>query len=190
MASAGSPSSNEKRAGGLRSTATAWSARSTWRYRDQSNSCPAKVPRPARRFSSAGAQGRAGRDVERGPGFLHSGRSEVGAPGRDDVVLRSAGVDSCIACLGHPKPVRPMVSTSKGLHQPESALKAAQCQIVCWPARSGRRPVGAGTRGHREAVLPGCGPGRHRGQGRLFPDAHLPVAAPHPGPHVRSAGVT
>jgi hypothetical protein len=65
------------------------------------------VPQAARGFSSAAIQGRAGRDVERRAQFLNSGRGEVGAPGRDDVVLRSAGVGNCIACLGHPKPVQP-----------------------------------------------------------------------------------
>ncbi len=38
------------------------------------------------------------------------------------------------------------------------------------------------------AVLPGPGPGHHRGSGRLLPAAHLAPAAPGPGPHARSPG--
>jgi Sigma-70 region 3 len=50
--------------------------------------------------------------------------------------------------------------------------------------------AGAGARGHRPAVLPGPGSGRHRGPGRLLPDACLPPAAPSPGPHAcPAAGV-
>jgi hypothetical protein len=41
-----------------------------------------------------------------GSRFLTSGRGEVKAPGRNDPALRLAGAGSCIARLGHPKPVQ------------------------------------------------------------------------------------
>jgi hypothetical protein len=50
--------------------------------------------------------------------------------------------------------------------------------------------AGAGTRGYRPAVLPGPGPVRDRGPGRLLPDARLSPAATRPSPDAHPADRT
>ena len=68
--------------------------------------------------------------------------------------------------------------------------KPGRSQKTCWPCLAWCRSAGAGARGHCPAVLPGPGPVRDRGPGRLLPDACLSVAAPGPGPDACPADAT